>query len=115
MRRWSEWTFASISSQAASDHEVISGVPGDAVNLNLAAKALLLLVAPIPQQTVPTSASSLSPGFPRGVRFLGNPTTAGHAPDGLLRAGEAGRGYFVPLRRLAVGVGASAVRRDLIG
>ena len=78
----------------------------------LAARATPVLVASIPQQAVPTSASSLSPGFPRGLRFLGNPTPACHAPDGLLPGrGEAGRGYFVPPSRLPVGVGVSAVRR----
>src|SRR5215212_6068928 len=112
MRRWSAWTLASTLAQAMSGHDVISGIRVDAANPYLVALATPLLVTSIPQQAVPTSASSLSPGFPRGVRFLGNPTPACHAPDGLLPGwGEAGRGYFVPPRRLPVGVGVSAVRR----
>ena len=53
-----------------------------------AAFATPLLFASIPQQTVPTSAASLSPGFPRGLRFLGNPASTGYTPDGLLPGGE---------------------------
>src|SRR5262249_62092101 len=68
-----------------------------------------------PQQTVPTSASSLSSGFPRGIRFLGNPTQPCCTPDRLLPEGEAGTGYFVPLNHLAIGVGVSAVRRGCNG
>src|SRR5215213_8563075 len=88
MRRWSAWTFASTLCQGMSSHDVIGGVPRDAVNLNLAACASLLQVTSIPQQAVPTSAWSLSPGFPQGVRFLGNPPTTCHAPDGLLPGQE---------------------------
>src|SRR5436305_14380836 len=115
MRRWGVGTRASTSAPAMSGHDVISGIRVDAVNPYRAVFATPLLVTSIPQQTVPTSAASLSPGFPRGLRFLGNPTTACHPPDGLLLRGEAGRGYFVPVSRLAVGVDASAVRRGLIG
>ena len=88
MRRWSAWTLASTSAQAMSGHDVISGIRVDAVNPYLAVLATPLLVTSIPQQTVPTSAASLSPGFPRGLRFLGNPTSAGYAPDGLPPGGE---------------------------
>src|SRR5215471_17877060 len=88
MRRWSAWTRASTSAQAMSGHDVISGTRVDAVNPYLAVWATPLLVTSIPQQTVPTSAASLSPGFPRGLRFLGNPTSTGYAPDGLLPGGE---------------------------
>ena|SRR6516164_1441402 len=111
MRRWSVWTLASTWGQGMPCHDVISGILGDAVNPYLAAFATLVLVTSTPQQTVPTSAASLSPGFPWGVRFLGNPSSAGDAPDGLLPEGDIGRGYFVPRSRLAVGVGASAIRR----
>ena len=45
-------------------------------------------VTSIPQQTVPTSAASLSSGFPQGIRFLGNPTTICPTPDGLLLGQE---------------------------
>src|SRR3954454_4638772 len=88
MRRWSAWTLASSLAQATSGHDVISGIRVDAVNPYLAVLATPLLVTSIPQQTVPTSAASLSPGFPRGFRFLGNPPSAGYAPDGLLPGGE---------------------------
>src|SRR3954447_27011467 len=115
MRRWSAWTFASALGQGTPCHDVIAGIQRDAIDPYLVAFAAPLRVASIPQQTVPTSAASLSPGFPGGVRFLGNPTTACHPPDGLLLRGEAGRGYFVPTGRLAVGVDASAVRRGLPG
>jgi hypothetical protein len=94
---------------------VIAGAQVGTVNLYLAALATPLPAATISQQAVPTSATSLSPGFPWGVRFLGNPTTTCCPPDGLLPVGETGRGYFVPTGRLPVGVGASAVRRDLSG
>jgi hypothetical protein len=56
----------------------------DAADFYIAAFATPLLVTATSQQAVPTSASSLSSGFPRGIRFLGNPTTLGHTPDGLL-------------------------------
>src|SRR5947209_20627409 len=93
MRRCSAWTFASTWSQRVSCHDVISGVVGT-VDPYLVACAAPVLVAPIPQEAVPTSASSLSPGFPRGLRFLGNPPPARHAPDGLLPYGRGGRGFL---------------------
>ena len=65
-------------------HDVIPGILVDAVNLYLVACATLLLVTSIPQQTVPTSATSLSLGFPQGFCCLGNPTTTCCAPDRLL-------------------------------
>src|SRR5437764_8688026 len=88
MRRWSAWTFASTLCQGMSGHDVISGALVATVDPYLVAFAALVRVASIPQQTVPTSASSLSPGFPRGVRFLGNPSTVGHTLDGLLPGSE---------------------------
>src|SRR3712207_447602 len=88
MRRWSAWTLASTRCQGMSCHDVIVGVLVSTFDPYLAAGATPLLVAPIPQQTVPTSASSLSPGFPRGLRFLGNPTPACLTPDGLLPSGR---------------------------
>src|SRR5262249_50539540 len=69
-------------------HDLISGIRQDAIDLHLVAFATLLLVTSIPQPTVPTSAASLSPGFPQGLCFLGNPTTTGCAPDGLLPDGR---------------------------
>src|SRR5579875_957113 len=115
MRRCSAWTFASTCGQGMSCHDVIAGVGKSTVNFYLAVKATPLLIASIPQQTVPTSASSLSPGFPWGIRFLGNPTRPRYTPDRLLPKGETGTGYFVPLNHLATGIGVSAVRRGCNG
>src|SRR3954452_12598103 len=95
MRRWSAWTFASTRGQGTACHDVIAGIRGDAIDPYLAAFAALFLVTSIPQQTVPTSAASLSPGFPGGVRFLGNPTPTCPAPDGLLPSGEIDRSWLL--------------------
>src|SRR5436305_13623148 len=92
-------------------HDVISSILADAIDLHLAACAALLLVTSIPQQTVPTSAASLSPGFPWGVRFLGNPSRSGDALDQLLPVGRHRSGLLRSQGRLAVGVGVSAIRR----
>src|SRR5262249_11257080 len=100
MRRWSAWTAASTWSQRTSCHDVISGVVVT-VDPYLVACAALVRVAPIPRQAVPTSASSLSPGFPRGLRFLGNPPPARPAPDGLLPGGRGGRGLLRSCRPFA--------------
>src|SRR5947209_4141887 len=88
MRRWSVWTFASTWGQGMPCHDVISGILVAAVNPYLAAFATLLLVTSIPQQTVPPSAASLSPGFLRGLCFLGNPALVSDTPDGLLPVGR---------------------------
>src|SRR5919201_674349 len=82
MRRWSAWTFASTWCQGMSCHDVTVGVLLDTFDPYLAAYAAPLLVAPIPQQTVPTSAASLSPG----------PSLLGQSPRGLPCAGRAAPG-----------------------
>src|SRR3954451_17866080 len=83
MRRWSAWTFASTLGQGMSCHDVIIGVWVNTFDPNLVAFAAPVLIASIPQQAVPTSAASLSSGFPRGVCFLGNPSANCLTPDGL--------------------------------
>src|SRR5213083_1866963 len=88
MRRWSAWTFASTLGQGMSCHDVIAGVWVNTFDPYLVAFAALVLVASIPQEAVPTSAASLSSGFPRGLCFLGNPSTICLTPDGLLPGRE---------------------------
>src|SRR5438874_8022226 len=88
MRRWSAWTFASTLGQGMSCHDAIPGVWVNTFDPYLVAFAALVLIASIPQQAVPTSAASLSSGFPRGVCFLGNPPPVWLTPDGLLPGQE---------------------------
>ncbi|OWK35233.1 hypothetical protein FRUB_04582 [Fimbriiglobus ruber] len=50
----------------------------------------------------------VSPGFPRGVGFLGNPSPAGRAVDtcsGRVAPGELDGGYFVPHSGRVLGEG----------
>src|SRR5262249_54595287 len=56
---------------------------------------------------------SVSPGFPRGVGFLGNPTAVRLTVGTCSENGERARGYFVPLPRLMPGVGPDSPPGDL--
>src|SRR5262249_29953690 len=56
---------------------------------------------------------SVSPGFPRGVGFLGNPTALGPAVGTCSASGEHARGSFVPPPRLVPEVGPDSPPGDL--
>ena len=68
--------------------DVINGLLIDPVDSYFAAVATPLLVTALSPQAVPTSAASLSQGFPRGVRFLGNPSRNCYPPDGCSLVGR---------------------------